>query len=172
MEEKAKIADIETDILTNITTVKLTFENRGIRNFLEKYRDTRLRVTINKYFEKRSLNANSYAWHLITKLANVMKISKEEMYFLKLKDYGQSQLVLITDKANPKNYFKYYSEEGSTIVKRKKYIWYKVYKGTSEYNTKEMSIFIEGLVNDCLEQEIETKTKEEIEALLKDWDRK
>lgn len=169
MDEKARIIDMTTNELTNTTIVQLQFESRDIRKKLEKYRNTRLRVTIGKYFEKRSLNANSYAWHLINELANVMKMKKEEVYFLKLMDYGQSQLVLITDKADPKNYFKYYSEEGKTVVKGKQYVWYKVYKGTSEYNTREMSIFIDGIVRDCNEQGIETKSKKEIESLLEKW---
>lgn len=171
MEEKAKIIDISTNPITNITTVTLEFKNRDIRKNIEKYRNRLLKVIITKFFEKRSLNANSYAWHLITELANVMRISKEEMYFLKLKDYGQSELVLITNKANPTKYFKYFSEEGCTKVKGKDYVWYKVYKGTSEYDRREMSIFIDGLVQDCKEQDIETKPKAEIESLLKEWDK-
>ena len=34
---------------------------------------------VKEYKEKRSLNANNYAWKLITEIANVMKISKEEI---------------------------------------------------------------------------------------------
>lgn len=172
MEEKAKILSISIEPNSNRAKVILLFNNRGIVKFLEKYKDVDLRIIIKKWFNKRSLNANSYAWSLITELANAMKISKEEMYFLKLKDYGQSQLVLITEKANPKYYFKYYSKEGTTIVKGQKYIWYKVYKGTSEYDTKEMSIFIDGLVQECVEQNIEIKSEKEVKALLESWDKK
>lgn len=170
MEEKAKIIDIQVDPVTRKTKVTFLFENRGIAKTLERYKDNILKLTIKKFFKKRSLNANSYAWALITELANEMKISKEEMYFLKLKDYGQSELVLITSKANPKSFFKYYSEEGKTIVKGKEYKWYKVYKGTSEYDSREISIFIDGLVRECKEQEIETKSKSEIRSLLEEWD--
>ena len=170
MEEKAKIIGIGIEPNSRKTKVTLVFENRGIARFLEKYKEKDLRVKIKKWFNKRSLNANSYAWSLITELANAMKMSKEEMYFLKLKDYGQSELVLITEKANPKYYFKYYSKEGETVVKGQKYIWYKVYKGTSEYDTKEMSIFIDGLIQECKEQDIETKSEEEVNSLLEGWD--
>ncbi len=172
MEEKAKITSISTEPITGITRVTLEFKNRDIRRAIENYRDKLLKVTIEKYYEKRSLTANSYAWHLITELANVMRMKKEEMYLLKLKDYGQSELVLITAEADPKKYFKYFTEEGRTKVKGKAYVWYKVYKGTSDYNTREMSIFIDGLVQDCKDQEIETKPKEEINSLLKEWSKR
>ena len=100
-----------------------------------------------------------------------MDLSKEETYFLKLKDYGQSELVLVSDKVNPKQFFKYYTEEGQTVVKGKKYKWYKVYKGTSEYDTREMSIFIKGLIRDCKEQNIEVKEEKEIDKIIESWDK-
>ena len=77
---------------------------------------------------------------------------------------------MLSEEANPKQFFKYYSIEGKTTVKGKNYIWYKLYKGTSEYDSREMSIFISGLVQDCEEQGIETKTKEEINSLIKEWE--
>lgn len=124
---------------------------------------------ITEYKEKRSLNANSCAWALITKLANVLRLSKEEVYVMKLKDYGQSDLVLLSSNVNPEGYLKYYDELGETEVKGKSFKWYKVYKGSSEYNTREMSIFIDGIIQDCKEQGIETKPKEEIQSLLERW---
>lgn len=170
MEEKARIESILVEPYTRKTKVTIVFENRGLSKTLEKYLKTDLCVNIKKYFRKRTLNANSYAWALITELADVMRLSKEEVYFLKLKEYGQSKLVLITEEANPKQFFKYYSIEGKTTVKGKNYIWYKLYKGTSEYDSREMSIFIDGLIQDCEEQGIETKTKEEINSLIKEWE--
>ena len=170
MEDKARIIDIKTNF-NNQTMITILFESRGIHNQLQKYLNTYLRVNIKKFFQHRSLNANAYAWVLINELANVLNLSKEETYLLKLKDYGQSELVLISEQVNPKYYFKYYTEEGETIVKGKKYKWYKVYKGTSEYDTREMSIFIKGLINDCEEQNIDTKPKKEIDKLLESWDK-
>ena len=170
MEEKAKIIDIQTDY-RNITKVTLLFEDRTIHKRLQHYLNKIIKIDIKKYFKKRSLNANSMAWALINELANVMDLSKEETYFLKLKDYGQSELVLVPDKVNPKQYFKYYTEEGQTVVKGKKYKWYKVYKGTSEYDTREMSIFIKGLIRDCVEQNIEVKDEKEIDKIIESWDK-
>lgn len=42
-------------------------------------------------------------------------------------------------------------------------------KGTSEYDTKEMSVFIDGVVSEAKELGIQTETPEEIERLKALW---
>ena len=125
---------------------------------------------IKEYKEKRSLNANNYAWKIITEIGNVLRKSKEEVYLQFLKDYGQSEIVSILSSINPQGYFKYYEKIGSSILNGKEFSHYKIYKGTSEYNTKEMSIFIDGVVQEAEQLDIETKTPDEIEKLKRMWD--
>ena len=120
--------------------------------------------------EKRSLNANNYAWKLITEIGNRLLKSKEEVYLQMLKDYGQSEIVSILSSINPIGYFKYYEEVGTSVLNGKKFTHYKIFKGTSEYNTKEMSIFIDGVVQEAKQLDIETKTPEEIDRLKRLWD--
>lgn len=125
---------------------------------------------IEEYKEKRSLNANSYAWVLITQIANKLSISKEECYLRMLIDYGQSEMVSVISDIDVKGFFKYYKEFGKSKLNGKWFTHYKVYKGTSEYNTKEMSIFIDGVVQEAQQLDIETKTPNEIERLKRMWD--
>lgn len=120
---------------------------------------------LEEHKEKRSRNQNSYAWELIVKLANVLRKSKEEVYLQLLKDYGQSEIVSVRADIDVKGYFKYYSLAGFGEVNGTSFSHYKVYKGTSEYNTKEMSIFIDGLVQECKQQDIETLTPEQIKSM-------
>ena len=124
---------------------------------------------IKEYKEKRSLNANAYVWKLITEIGNKLRKSKEEVYLQMLKDYGQSEMVSILSSIDPKGFFKYYSIAGKSILNGKEFTHYKIYKGTSEYNTKEMSIFIDGVVQEAQQLDIETKTPNEIERLKRMW---
>ena len=87
-----------------------------------------------------------------------------------LKDYGQSEIVSILSSINPIGYFKYYEEVGTSVLNGKEFTHYKIFKGTSEYNTKEMSIFIDGVVQEAKQLDIETKTPEEIDRLKRLWD--
>ena len=121
--------------------------------------------TIKEYKEKRSLDQNAYAWKLITEIGNVIRKSKEEVYLQMLKDYGQSEVVSILSSANPKGYFKYYEEIGAGVVNNKEFTHYKIFKGSSEFDRKEMSIFIDGIVDECKELNIPTLTPDEIAQL-------
>ena len=121
--------------------------------------------------KKRSLNANNYFWEMTTQLANVLRKSKEELYFELLQRYGQSEMVSVIANVDVKPYFKYFTEAGQSVLNGKLFKHYKVYKGSSEMDTREMAILIDGLVSECEEQGIETKSKTEIDSLLKEWDK-
>ena len=119
--------------------------------------------------EKRSTKANSYAWELINKIANKLRLSKEDVYLQMLQDYGQSQIISVLSKIDIKDYFKYYKEIGKATLNGKDFTHYKVYKGSSKYNTQEMSILIDGIIQECRELDIETKPEEEIKSLVENW---
>lgn len=144
--------------------------NKIITYLLEQAKDKKFEVK--EYKEKRSLNANNYFWKLTTELADVLKLDKEEMYFLLLQRYGQSEMVSVLADIDVSSYFKYYTEAGETALNGKLFKHYKVYKGSSEMNTKEMSILIDGLVGECEQQGIQTKSQEEIDSLLESWNKK
>ena len=66
---------------------------------------------------------------------------------------------------NPVGYFKYYKKIGSSVLNNKDFTHYRIYKGSSEYDSKEMSIFIDGIVQECKNVGIETLTPDEIARL-------
>lgn len=136
---------------------------------LELDKDMVYDVDIHKPREKRSLNANAYAWTLITKLANRMRLSKDEVYQMMLERYGQSTVISVLSSINVKGFFKYYREFGKGHVQGKEFTHYKVLKGSSEYNTEEMSILIDGIVSECKDLGIETMTSAELERLVSLW---
>lgn len=145
-------------------------QKQAINWLLEHDKDKQYEVK--EYSEKRGLKANSYYWELVNQLANVLRINKEKLHFLLLQRYGQSEIVSVLATIDVKPYFKYYVKAGESILNGKTFKHYKVYKGSSEMNKKEMSILIDGLVSECQEIEIETKAKAEIDSLLKEWDKK
>ncbi len=132
-------------------------------------RDTIYDIKIEKHKEKRSLNANAYLWKLCTEIANVLSKSKEEIYLQMLIDYGQSEMVSILSTINVSGYFKYYTLAGTSVLNSKEFNHYKIYKGSSEYNTKEMSILLNGVVQEARNLGIKTKEDYEIERLIEKW---
>jgi hypothetical protein len=128
--------------------------------------DKEKKFEIKQKKEKRSLSQNAYAWELITKIGNILRKSKEDVYLQMLKEYGQSEIVSILSSIDPRGYFKYYEKIGTGIVNNKEFTHYKIFKGSSEFDTKEMTIFIDGIIQECEQLDIETLTPEEIAKLI------
>lgn len=124
---------------------------------------------IKEHKEKRSLNANAYAWSLIGKIADALRTSKEETYLTMLKRYGQSEMVSVVSSIDVSGYFKYYEPIATTSLQGKEFTHYRVYKGSSEYDTREMAILIDGIVSEAKEMDIETLPPNEIERIKEMW---
>lgn len=120
---------------------------------------------INEYKEKRSLSQNAYAWKLINEIGNKIGKSKEDLYVEMLKDYGQHEIISMLSTIDPKGYFKYYEVIGTGIVNDKEFTHYKIFKGSSEFNTLEMKIFIDGIIQEATQLGIPTITEKELESM-------
>ena len=117
---------------------------------------------IKEHKQKRSLSQNSYAWLLINELANKMRLSKEEVYIGLLEDYSQCLMIPVEKGKKPNGFFKYYKYIATTSINGKEADYYKVFKGSSEFDTEEMSIFLDGVIQECKQLGIETLTPEQI----------
>ena len=128
-------------------------------------------LTLDYKKKRRSLNSNSYAWVLITQMADVLRSSKEEVYFQMLKRYGQSSVVSIVEDAAEvfKKSVKYCEEFGQSLLNGKNFIHIKVFMGSSEMDSKQMAIFIDGIVSEANELKICTLTPLEIQKLKDNW---
>lgn len=124
---------------------------------------------VKEHKEKRSLNANAYAWKLITEIGNATRLSKEEVYLDMLKHYGQSEIVSVLSNIDVSGYFKYYEAIGTAKLQGKDFTHYKIYKGSSEYNTYEMSVLIDGIVHEAEQHDIQTLTPAELSRLKEMW---
>ena len=126
-------------------------------------------VEIKRKYKKRSTDANAYCWVLIGKLADKLGTDKDIVYLIMLERYGQGGIVKIKNKdaAAFKAMTKYYREHETLTEENATY--YRFWVGSSRYSTKEMSIFIDGIISECKEQGIDTMTPAEIERLKTEW---
>lgn len=124
---------------------------------------------IKKHRKRRSLNANAYAWSLISKIGLALNKPKEEVYVQMLKDYGQSEMITVTENVKLEKYIKYFEFAGESILNGQRAIHYRIFKGSSEMDTKEMSQLIDGIVQEAENLEIQTLRSEDIERLKKNW---
>ena len=170
-ELSGKIAGLAQDFGSRQVTLTLTINEDAAAKHLydDLHEADKLSIKIDKYREKRSLNANAYAWKLLTEIGNVLRLGKEEVYLMMLKRYGQSEIISVLAHIPIGEYVKYCEEAGESTLNGKLFKHYKVYKGSSEFDTREMSIFLDGVVSEAKEMGIPTETPEQIARLKSLW---
>ena len=122
-------------------------------------------ITVKQHREKRSLDANAYAWVLITAIADELRASKDEIYFEMLKKYGHGELISVKTGIDISGFVKYSEVAGYGKVNGVEFTHYRVFKGSSEYDTREMAIFISGIVEEAKDLGIPTLDELELKGL-------
>lgn len=130
---------------------------------------------LKRYRQKRSLDANAYCWVLCQKLAEVLGLTKEEIYLEHIKAIGQFEIVPVKEETVEK-FVAAWSKNGigwpAEVLDDSKLPGYKrvaAYYGSSTYNTEEMSWLLRNIIQDCKDQGIETLTPEELARMEADW---
>ena len=160
-------------------TISLSIEEEP--GDIEALTDKRLRIKITEYKQKRSLNANAFFHLMCDKLRMKMHppMSMAQMKNHLIADYGQVMYLedgvpLIYKTNAPPEYVYNLEEPHLLLVKTteengKEVYFYRMYRGSHTYNTKEMSQLISGTVEECKQQGIETMTSAELERMLSAW---
>ena len=115
--------------------------------------------------QKRTLTANAYYWSLLNQLASVLRLNNDECHFLMLQRYGQYEVISVLSEIDLHGYFKYYKEIGNGTVQGKAFTHYKIYKGSSQMDSKEFSVLLDGVISECEQVGIPTLTPSEVAKL-------
>ena len=158
---RGRISDLNVSIFN--AKQRLTFEIDGdFRTQYDELKGKDLEISVKVFRQKRSLDQNSYAWVLIGKMADKLRTSKDEVYLTMLKRYGQGGVI----KVQPQNEqailsaIKYYEPHEKLYTNSDKY--YRIWAGSSGYNTEEMTVFVDGIISEAKEMGIETLTPDEL----------
>lgn len=154
---------------------KLTYsEKNHVRAALETAGEV-LTLALSKFRQKRSLNANNYAWALLQKLAEERGQTKEEVYREFIKQYGIFRPVTVNKEAAEtleyiwqKNGLGWVAEETGRTDESVDLL---MYYGSSTYNTRQMSRLLDAIVDDCKQCGIETLPPEQLEEMKRTWER-
>lgn len=151
------------------------------RALWDNLHDAEIVVTVKKYRKRRSLNANNYAWSLMEAIASEIGQDKELLYEEMLRRYGTGEtytdengkeckvLFTLREDVPPRLVARHYAKIGEGYIDGKRFIHYRAIKGSSDYDTKEMSVFLDGVVSECKDLGIETATPQELARYKEDW---
>lgn len=135
--------------------------------------DTEIDIDIKEHKEKRSLNANAYFHKLVDELRQKLKISFAACKNHLITSYGQLEYIddvpaVIKTNIEPERMREIETLHCMPIavkeVEEGAY-WYRLYRGTHTYDSREMAMLIDGTIEECKEQGIETMTPNELERL-------
>jgi hypothetical protein len=177
MKITGKIAGANIDFRTGKPTLTLEInEKNDFKLLVDEMRGCeKLSIEVKPFRQRRSLDANAYFWVLADKLAEKLRITKEEVYRDAIKEIGGvSETVCVTDGAVERfcngwgrNGLGWMTDtfpskiEGCTNVT--------LYYGSSTYDSAQMSTLIDNIVQECKAQGIETATPAEIARLKSMW---
>ncbi len=132
-------------------------------------------VEIKEKKEKRSREANSYAWVLLDKLAEKLNIAKEEIYRELIKNIGgNSEVVCVQNKAVERlcegwkrNGIGWVTDTFESKINGCMNVI--LYYGSSTYDTAQMHRLIELIVQECKQQDIEVMSERELSLIKSEW---
>lgn len=138
---------------------------------IDSLKDCDLSIELKKYHAKRTLTANSYYWTLVGKLAKAIKTSNAACHNMLLRRYStvltteMTVQVLDTPEAARKidESTNYHLMPTSGI--NGDYRLYLMLKGSHDMDKAEFSRLLQGCIDECEEQGIETLTPDEVAKL-------
>ena len=152
-----------------VLTTKENIHIEELKEIIAKGKE--LSCELKQFRNKRSIDSNAYMWVLLSKMADVMKTTKDELYLQVLDRYGVHTHVIVKPEVvnRVKQEWKVVRELGEVILNGTKGIQLQCFFSSSTYDSKEMSKLIEGVVSECKELGIETITPNELSLMNSQW---
>jgi hypothetical protein len=168
---KCRIVKADIGLDREATLTVTTADKPTLRDIIDNYKDVDIDVDIKKYRTKRSLNANSAAWVMITAIAKVLRTTKDAVYLTMLKRYG----VYVDMMVQPQAVVKFLEENptseiiGNVTACGQTGVQIRLYYGSSTYNSEEFAVFLDGIISEAAEMGIPFISAEERNLLLSEW---
>lgn len=180
METTGIIVNTDTDVSTRKLKISLLLDTTNTDVVEQLKTENKLIIELKKWRKKRSLDANSYCWVLCDSIAKELCkdgtiITKEDVYKDAILQIGSFEPFIVQEKTFDK-FKRIWEKQGlgflvQEVSKKDKSVKVHGYYGSSTYDTKEMSLLIESLVELAKTLHIETKPQNEIDSLLREWDK-
>lgn len=135
---------------------------------------------IKRYRPRRSLDANNLAWKLLGELSAVLRIPDVELYREYVKDVGgnytivpiREDLLEEWDHLWCEGHYGRMTVDMGECRNTPGYHNVKTYKGSSDYDTAQMSRLLDLIIEDCKQNGIDVLTERERSLLLEEWGKK
>ena len=121
--------------------------------------------TIKERKQKRTLTQNAYYWVLNDKLADKLRLPRDVLHFYLLKRYAPCVVMSVLEEVPLNDYFKYSEVFAHGEINGKSYKHVRIYKGSSQMDSAEFARLLDGVIDECQTQDIQTMTPQEVARL-------
>lgn len=186
MEVKGKLESYTKDLNSGklLMTFSVPYLTEDVYGWGEK--DLRLKAIL--WRNKRSLNSNAYLWELLGQLSRVAGKSSEELYldylmenpvFYKTEEGYETTYVPHGKKPTQGEHIYWFFLRTVELIQettiqdnfhRAKLDLYARLKGSSMFDSEEMSHFLDLVIQDCRDAGIETMTPKQIQEMNAMWE--
>lgn len=148
----------------------------SVMGWLKSKKDREYDLTIKEHRNKRSLDANAYAWVLIHELAKELRIKPIGVYREAVLTVGDNYTPMCIREKDLERMTQMWEahgdgwqcvDRGESNVPGCRTVF--AYYGSSVFDTAQMSRLIDGIVQDCKALGIETLTPEKLALLKEEW---
>lgn len=146
-----------------------------LRRFLDKLKGRAASAELKVWSDKRSLDANAYAWVLIDRIAAEIREDKVSVYRASIREIGGNSQLVCAQDADVEKLTRCWERNGLGWVaetmpsKLPGCTNVLLYYGSSVYDAAQMSLLIDHLIQDAKELGIETLPPAELERLTQQW---
>ncbi len=180
MQTTGIITNLDIDYETRKPKISLILDTNSLDIVEQLKNENKLNIEMKKWYKKRSLDANAYCWVLCNNIANELSkngiTTKEEIYRDAILQVGSFEPFIVQEKTFEK-FKRIWEKQGlgflvQEVSRQDKCVKVNCYYGSSTYDSKEMSLLIEILIQLAKSLNLETKSQNEINSLLESWDKK
>ena len=174
MRFTGKLLSVNRDWRTGEYNIVFSVNEKSALSEIEKIQNLdKLSIEAKQYRAKRSLDANALLWACLSEIAVVLRTDKWNVYLTMLKRYGKYTYICVKPNIVDavKAQWRECEEIGSININGQEAVQLLCYFGSSTYDTKEMSVLIDGVMSEMKEMGLQTPESKEVRRAMEEYEK-
>lgn len=174
MKFTGKVLSVSKDWQTEQYQITFSLNEKYALSALDEIKDEeKLDIDAKKYRKKRSLDANALLWACLGEIAQALRTDKWSVYLQMLRRYGKYTYICVKPSVVEavKLQWRECEEIGDIYINGQKAIQLLCYFGSSTYDTKEMSVLIDGVISEMKEIGLQPPLSSEVKEIMENYEK-
>ena len=174
MKFTGKLLSVNRDWRTGEYNIVFSVNEESALPEIEKIQNLeKLSIEAKQYRAKRSLDANALLWACLSEIAVALRTDKWDVYLTMLKRYGKYTYICVKPNIVDavKAQWRECEEIGSIDINGQEAVQLLCYFGSSTYDTKEMSVLIDGVISEMKEMGLQTPESKEVRRIMEEYEK-